>query len=92
MDLLLFSRPPILGQKPSNLTGYTKDWWTAVQEQIRGDLPTVPAGDRAYLRELLDLAESVRSTGVVFKNLKSGELATKRLDLLPEGITRGGMS
>ena len=34
--------------------------------------------------------ESVHSRGVVFKNLKSGESATKRLDLLPEGITPGG--
>ena len=35
--------------------------------------------------------ESVRSNGVVFKNLKSGERATKRLDLRPEGVTAGGM-
>ena len=55
---------------------------------------TIRAGDEFPLvvrdEKITVRVESVRSRGVVFKNLKTGALATKRLDMLPDGITPGG--
>ena len=65
----------------------------AEQEFLVGSR-TIRAGDTFPLvvrdEKISVRVESVRSNGVVFKNLKSGERATKRLALRPEGVTPGG--
>ena len=55
---------------------------------------TIRTGDKFPLvvrdQTITVRVESVRAHGVVFKDLKSGEIATKRLDMIPDGITPGG--
>ena len=47
--------------------------------------PLVAGGDNLSVR-----VEAVRSSSVRFKNIRSGEVIEKRLDLLPDGVTPGG--
>ena len=55
---------------------------------------TIRTGDKFPLvvrdQKITVRVESVRAQGVVFKDLKSGEIATKRLDMIPDGVTPGG--
>ena len=44
--------------------------------------PIVRGGERLSVR-----VEAVRSSRVTFRNLRTGEIALRRLDVLPEGVT-----